>query len=48
MEETKCSVCQEQTTNHDLNPLSGTHEYICENCLEQFYEQIDEVVLEEE
>ena len=42
-ENCNCSVCSEPTTNNDLNPLSGTQEYICEDCLDQLWEQVQEV-----
>ena len=39
-EDCNCVICSEKTDNIDLNPLSGKTEYVCENCLDQSWEQV--------
>jgi len=49
MAETKtvCSICMNKTDNIDNNPLTGEKECICEDCLDQLYEQLQEIELAE-
>jgi len=42
MSNSKCSVCSEQTENKDTSPITGEVELICEDCLEQIFDQIQE------
>jgi len=41
--EFNCSVCGVETSNIDLNPISGKKETICEDCLDQLWEQVQEI-----
>jgi len=46
-EDCRCSVCKEETTNNDLNPLSGMNENVCFSCLDQLWEQVQDVPQED-
>jgi hypothetical protein len=37
---TVCSVCLEKSNNIDFHPLTGEKVCICEDCLDDLYEQV--------